>query len=355
MWEKGAGSWSPAKVVKQKLDDYANQTANQTATVARRGWIPRPLKYIALLVVILSMFYAYLTSMYFIDEIYDGATLRELELVEKYTIRVVGSSGLEAEEALGKFVSKYSLCQQVEEVQILWSGSAETAPKENSFVYPHTHSRVTITGVTVALGEAERAALIMTAAPAALRTATATEAILLLDLRAQVECHDLAFAHSVWRSSRQALVGFSPWLHRQVNPTGRGEAGDAGGQYAVYDWKFVWWNQAYSLMHAAALFVEKGLLDKLAEHAGVREVLQKKPECFEFALSVLSAKEKPRSAPMWVNVPARCPSCYDSQRLERPDARGQCLAALASAVAVGPLPYSTHKTSRANTFWLWSS
>jgi len=285
--------------------------------------------------------------MYLVDEVYDGDGPRELELVEKFTVRVVaGREGADS-DLLGAFVSKYSLCQHVEELQILWS-SVSPAPAPSSFVYAHTHSRVLIIPAPDAASNLGSSIFASTISNGSGSIPTpVTEAILLLDLRAQVDCLDLAFAHSVWRSSRQTLVGFFPWLHRHTKTT---------EGWKVYDWWYVWWNQTYSLLHPAGLFVEKGLLSRLGEHAGFKELMSKSPECFEFALSVLSAKEKSTSAPIWVNVPASCPGCFATlPSIQRASSREQCLGALAAAFQVDRLPYSIHKSSKAKSFLFWSS
>ena len=358
MFEKGT-NWSPAKV-KQKQDDEGKVkgwTASSSSLLLhqhqhqRWSWRQR-LQVGALVVALLALYYGYLTSMYMVDEVYDGDGPRELEVVEKFTIRVAADGA--SSTALGKFVSKYSLCQHVEEVQILWV-SAEPAPTPTSFVYAHTHSRVTIqafppsAGGATTQGREHRAAAAMfppTTTSSTLPTVS-TEAVLLLDLHAQVDCLDLAFAHGVWRSSRQTLIGLFPWLHQRTK--------SPSISYQVYDWKWVWWNQAYSLMHPAGVFPHKGLLERLGEHAGARNLISKKPECFEFALSVLSAKEKPASAPIWANVPARCDSCFGTlSGRGSTTSRGECLTALAAALQIEELPYSVHKSSRANTFLTWS-
>jgi len=339
--------------VKQKIDEVrVDQSPARipipSLGIQRRsiGW-RRLLLWCSLVGAVLSVYYMYLTSLYLVDEVYDGDGPRELELVEKLTIRVVAS---QASSSLSEFVSKYSLCQCVEEVQILWTGT-EPPPSPTSFVYAHTHSRVTFSQVVAPAVHASRGTTTAAQILAQPSSPTATESVLLLDVSVKVDCVDIQFAHSVWRSSASSsppsssssstLVGFFPLVHQKK-----------AQKYSVFDWKYVWWNGAYSLMHADGVLVHKALIERLGKDASLVQFLAQRPECYEFALAALAVKERPLGPPMWVNVPAagvRTPASSISATV-----RGDCLDSLANMLAIENFPYSTHKSSRANSFLFWS-
>jgi hypothetical protein len=97
---------------------------------------------VAILVGILSVlmcYYLYLDRLYIVDEVLQGTRLREYTLKEKLTIRVVAPRKL---EDLNKFVLEHSICQAVQEIQIIWPHQ-QARPSDSYFKYPHTHSKVT--------------------------------------------------------------------------------------------------------------------------------------------------------------------------------------------------------------------
>lgn len=289
--------------------------------------------YGSLVVLLLSLYYGYLTSMYLVDEVYDGDGPRELELAEKFTIRVYFAG--DAHKVLSRFVSTYSLCQGVEELQVIWNDKKNAMPSPSDFVYAHTHSRVSFHTTAE-----QHSATVLSQAGVA---TVATEAVLLLDVGVEAECADLSFAHSVWRSGKGTLVGFFPRLHRK-DPDTR--------QYTYYGWLHVWWNGVYSVLLPKGLFVSKALLQKLGALTELSAALQLRPECADVALSAFAAAENGRP-PIWANVPMRlAPAIRESANSLAVGAG--CLAALTAALKVERLPYSRHKSSRASSFVFWS-
>jgi hypothetical protein len=95
----------------------------------------------SLVVAVIAMtYYFYLDSLYLVDEVYEGDKLRELAIEEKFTIR---SRLLNDKDQLKKFILHYSICQQVEEIRIIWDDKSSLPPSAKSFPYSKTHSRVT--------------------------------------------------------------------------------------------------------------------------------------------------------------------------------------------------------------------
>ena len=86
--------------------------------------------------------YGYLTSLYLVDEYYDVKIPREISTKDKTTIRIVSMN----EAAIISFVSHYSICQCVHEIQVVIPGSNEEEAFKLSkqFVYTKTHSRVQV-------------------------------------------------------------------------------------------------------------------------------------------------------------------------------------------------------------------
>lgn len=97
------------------------------------------LGYVVLFTSCLLSYYLYLDKLYIIDEVFDVGGPRELTLVEKITIRVVAPQRL---TDIQKFVLTYSVCPVVEEIQVVWNQPLPY-PKDSSFKYAHTHSKVT--------------------------------------------------------------------------------------------------------------------------------------------------------------------------------------------------------------------
>ncbi len=159
-----------------------------------------------LLMSILTSYYLYLDNLYIVDEVYDAAGPRELKIVEKITIRTFAPHSL---SDLNRFVIKYSVCPVVNEIQVVWN--VETAPPVDSFFkYPHTHSKVTfntnpINFITSTESEFKCVPLFFV-------RYNNTAGVLLLDADVEVSCGDLRFTQTVWRSSRDALVGYFPRL-----------------------------------------------------------------------------------------------------------------------------------------------
>jgi hypothetical protein len=94
---------------------------------------------IFLLLGVLLAFYFYLDNLYLVDEILSFDKLRELNLNEKFTIRIVGTENL---KDLNSFILKYSLCPVVHEIQVIWT-KKEAHPLNSYFKFAHTHSKVT--------------------------------------------------------------------------------------------------------------------------------------------------------------------------------------------------------------------
>lgn len=99
--------------------------------------------FIFFMVVLISSvgYYFYLDQLYLVDETLDGDGLRELDITEKFTLRVHAPVKL---DDLKEFVKEYTICKPVQHIQILWDKPHTPPPSEKSFTYLHTHSKVTV-------------------------------------------------------------------------------------------------------------------------------------------------------------------------------------------------------------------
>lgn len=297
------------------------------------------------------LYYCYLASLYLVDEVYDAKGPQELELVERFTIRVAApKSGT----SLANFVQEYSICPAVAEIQVLWN-HVNPAPSKDSFVYSKTHCPVVFEQVH--------------GKPASYATSldTVTEGVLLLDVGIKLSCKDLTFAHSVWRSGKKSLVGFFPRLHAAPEAVASDQLShkkiEAYG-HTYYGRYHVWWNSLYSIMLPAGVFADTRMLQDSGKSTALTEILRADPHCYHMGLSVWAASWEPASfslassgrgspPPMWVKVPVA--GKLDADHISAVK-HGTCLDKLTRELKLLPhqhLRYATSKSVRASDSWFW--
>lgn len=171
---------------------------------------------VALFTVIATLYYGYLNNLYLIDEVYEGTSLRELDLVEKMTIIVATHNFPASVKQLKKFVESYSLCQTVHEIVIVWNGIKDPFPDDSYFKFSKTHSKVKFTNTILPNALRDSEALVSSSYAQYFYPSKSitTNAVMFLDLDVIVSCDNLAFTHNVWRSANDSIVGFFPRLHR---------------------------------------------------------------------------------------------------------------------------------------------
>lgn len=98
--------------------------------------------------VVLAGYYEYLNQLYLLDEVLEGTMLRELQPQERFTIRTELTNARDFGSLQG-FISHYAICPSVFEIEVLWSAKNGAPPldPEDAFVFPKTHSKVTLTKV----------------------------------------------------------------------------------------------------------------------------------------------------------------------------------------------------------------
>jgi hypothetical protein len=206
--------------------------------------------YSLVVIIIAISYYIFLNSYYIIDETYDGDSLREYDISEKTTIRIESPTKcnkVEQIKVIQDLISHYSLCQAVDNVQIIWKPpigmkSPFHPPSPKDFQYAHTHSKVTFEW-----NNDNKSNLSLLRPYLDINT----DSVMLLDADVFVSCEDLAFTQTVWRSGSDAVVGYFPRLHRRIL------------EWEVLEWHSVWWNKAYSIMLTSGAIIHKKYLKVL--------------------------------------------------------------------------------------------
>ena len=289
----------------------------------------------------LMLYYSYLTSLYLVDEVYDGKGPLELDLQERVTLRVKApKSGTR----LADFIRDYSICPVVAEIQVLWTHT-NPPPAQDSFVYSKTHCPVAFELVQDPVSSY------------ATNLPTKTEGVLLLDVGIRVSCTDIAFAHSVWRSSKTALIGFFPRLHAAPLSDSSGVEAAQFQSYSYFGRFHVWWNSLYSIMLPAGVFADTKMLQQSGHSSALTSVLKENPNCYHVGLSVWAAFYTPGGMgsppPMWVKVPATGIIDADSVSVDK---HAECLEKLSKALNLRPeqqMRYSAAKSVRAREQLFW--
>ena len=323
------------------------------------------------ILVVACLYYAFLASLYLVDEVYEVNSLRELVLEEKFTIRVIAPRN--DDKQLRSFVSKYSICQAVEEIQVVWGHTANPPPEATDFTYSKTHCPV----VFDVLDDEGEWPPIHYGSTNPQFIKTRTEGVFLMDVDMVMECEDLKFVHSVWRSGRETLVGVLPRVHLKDDKT---------GQYTYHGWNRVWWNGAYSLLLSGGVMAHNAVLQQTFNpEEPLQKLLAKHPECYNVGLTMWASS--PRKAPLakekekekdqgsqhsskpvvWAQVPVRRSGttsahvdAYAEKMADKRVADGgekrattcQCLSMLAIALGVNDVPYVRSKAVVAkNKLW----
>ena len=182
--------------------------------------------------------YSYLNRLYLLDDIYDITGPRELSLDEKFTIKTIANH--DNLQLLKTFVEFHCLCESVHEIHILWSLSSDPPDPQAFFIYSHAHA--------IVFFEKSENNNLHNLAFHPSRLNTSTEAVLYLDVDTQIRCDDLAFMHSVWRSSPDSAgIGTFP----------RFVTADSSGDLLYYGPYNVWLHAKYHIVLQAALMQHK--------------------------------------------------------------------------------------------------
>jgi len=356
-------------------------------------------------------YWSYLTSLYLVEDVYDSRGPHELEMRERFTLRLLptkpasvaataaavaaaastgttkaaSASEVDSErQALATLVAAYAICPAVAEVQLLWPEAYGAAPDPSLFPYSKTHCPVHVDRLGAGAPTSYGSSL-----------PTHTDGVLLLDTSVEVACAELSLVHSVWRSGHSTLVGLLPRLHSyelavpaagaegahgtdrerkagKVTPGGLSARSDSY-KFAYYGRYHVWWNTMYSLLLPAAVFADAQMLQKSVESATLRRILVDKAECYHVGLSVwaaaasvsasaaeagaavgvtASASAYAAKPPIWAKVPFQGSPSADAIPSE---VHAECLELLTRELQVPPrwLRYNNVKSVRASDTLSW--
>lgn len=201
------------------------------------------IRYLIVPLLAIFLYYNYLNNLYLVDEYLEVDYLTNLSIDDKFTIRVLAPNSF---EHLKTFVERYSMCPNVHEIQILQKYSDPLKKlSESSFTYKSSHSKVTVVKVPNSY---------QFISPFIPNIEILTEAIMLLDPSVIVSCDNLAFTHSVWRSSKLVPVGYIPRLHRILKSKHDRPGNHKNDNvYTYYSGIYVWLYQKFSLLTSKAI------------------------------------------------------------------------------------------------------
>ncbi len=260
----------------------------------------------------------------------------QIEL-NQYTIRV---NSFRRNDLLEKFLNHYTKCSHVKEITVVWSDQ-EHAPPSNLLkqftklssssdsssakVSFEVHSTNSLNNRFLALHD------------------VATEGVLSIDDDLIVDCESLRFAHSVWLSHTDSLVGFSPRLaipyesfeiddddihgHDITGDNKKKERDDddeddddkkrrklkskdqiepvvpdttASPQYLR--WQHTWWNGRYSIILTKIAFMHKKYLSRYHEMVpkSLLDYIDDHRNCEDIAMAYVIATSG--NAPLWVKA-----------------------------------------------------
>jgi hypothetical protein len=179
-----------------------------------------------------------------------------------------------------------------------------------------------------------------------------TAAVLSLDDDLIVSCEDLDFAHGVWQSSPQSLVGFTPRL-----VTRRGSSSSSSFLYHS-SWKVVWWHGTYNMILTKCCFMHRDLLGAYFRVLSPEMLawIEERRNCEDIAMQFVASNSSGGAPPVWVQ--ARM-SDYGtkagiSQGKDHVDERSHCVDRLVQDLGGHfPLTLTNHKAVNAKKAWLY--
>jgi len=205
-------------------------------------------------------------------------------------------------------------------------------PRIDSFVFRHTHCRVSVasnTGNSNILPNAD----------------FQTESVALIEDRIIIGCAQLAFSLNVWRSSLDSVVGFFPRLVR------------AKGESLEYlpGFVYVLWNAAYSIMLPKGLIMHQKYMKSALASAELTLAASNHPHCIPLLLALWPTANN-ASPPIWIDIPttslpSKSAKSHDSQLY------GNCFKSIVQEKSLNfrfsRFPVSQYKVIPANQDIFW--
>jgi hypothetical protein len=307
---------------------------------------------------------------------------RFLTISERTTIRVVmdesNVSDLEA------FISWYSECSVVHQIQVMWDFQEEDPPSSGPGGRSHSASASKSAKSSTSRRDSPKAELSVvydTSASSrslsyASKLEVETESVTTLDSDVRVSCESLYFTQTVWMSSRETMgVGFFPRAHsiqtiadERLGPSESAPLFGRDGTFERYRYLGaynVWWNHAYSLMLSSGAIIHKKFLQDLTNPPpGVKNKLSEfrlfekvNAQCSQYLGLPLWNAFRGASLPIWVDVPVSYSHISSAQIYNAEDfsdlERTNCLNKLIQLFDISHLDYTTYKATMARSSWIW--
>lgn len=226
--------------------------------------------------------------------------------IHKYTIRV---NSFRRNDLLEKFLAHYTTCNEVDQIQVVWSDQKYGIPSDIAEKYQYSrvkfekHTTDRLSNRFKAISPIE------------------TDAVLSIDDDLLISCDQLNEALQVWVANPRTLVGFSPRLDA-LNPQ--------TGETRYLKWQHTWWNGAYSIMLTKAAFLHKKYLSLFFELLPEEyiQTIDASRNCEDIAMAFVVAKLS-EAPPVWIHATlhegADTGISSGSQHF---DARSKCISVL---------------------------
>jgi len=195
----------------------------------------------------------------------------------QFTVRV---NTFRRNDLLEKFLAHYTTCDEIKEIQVIWSDQENTIPSTLQKQYSSDKVKYEQHD-TDKLSNRFRSLLNIP-----------TEGVLSIDDDLLISCRELSQAHSVWTANKRALVGFSPRMNAYDPNTGADR---------YLRWQHTWWNGVYSIILTKACFLHKNFLEqffKVLPEERIRKIDANR-NCEDIAMAYVVARET-NAPPVWV-------------------------------------------------------
>ena len=243
-------------------------------------------------------------------------------------------------DILKAFLRHFTTCPNVHAIQVVWSDQSNRPPPL-SFFQLDSSSRVAVQfeeQPTDSLNNRFRPILPIE-----------TPAVLSLDDDLEIACEDLDFAYSVWQSSPQSLVGFTPRLVTW-------DEAHVGYRYQS-SYKMVWWHGLYNMILTKCCFMHKDFFSSYFSSLSEETLafIDEHRNCEDIAMQFVVSNQTGGIPPVWVQsrFKDRGVKSGISQGKDHQEERSTCVTRLVKEFGHMPLTLTSHKAINAKKAWIF--